>query len=277
MSLPPIRLIASDIDGTMLRSDGTLSDRVRSSLWRAHERGIHVVPTTGRPATVSRNVMSWLGLDGYWIFGNGAVTRHEGRQETVRCYWMDTAVAERTVRNLRAAMPGVVLASELDNAVAHEPGFAGRVPFTRPISPAVDDILVAMPTQLHKVIVYHDDHDIDSLYEQVVGVAGHEAVVSYSGLLPKKAFVEVAASLVTKATALEALCADLGIDRSEVASFGDNHNDLPMLSWAGRGYVRGDTGPTPPLMPWRRPISSWAKRCRRLADAVDALVDEHDW
>ena len=67
----------------------------------------------------------------------------------------------------------------------------------------------------------------------MTGSVGARAVASYSGLR----FIELAAGQVTKATALRLLAADLGIDRRRVASFGDNHNDLPMLDWAGRSFA----------------------------------------
>ncbi len=265
----PIRLIASDIDGTMLRPDGTLSPRVRESLHRASDRGIHVVPATGRPSIVSNDVIEALGLDGYWIFGNGAVTHHAGRDETVRCYWMDTAIAERIVVDLRAALPGVGFAFELDRSVAHEAGFTKRVPVTAPPSPAVTDILTDLPERLHKVIAFHDDYSIDELFSRVTRAVGDSAVVSYSGL----PFIEIAASVVTKATALHELCVDLGVDREEVAAFGDNHNDLPMLGWAGRGFAMGNATDDA-----RAAADHVIGRNDEdgLADAVDALVAEHD-
>ena len=72
--------------------------------------------------------------------------------------------------------------------------------------------------------------------ENVSITVGDDGVVSYSGL----AFVEVVAKLVTKATAVAALAADLGIERDEVVTVGDNHNDLPMLEWAPRSYAMGN-------------------------------------
>ena len=63
MSPRPIRLIATDLDGTLLRSDGSLSSRVRGSLLGAHEAGLEVVPATGRPRMITEDVIAWLSCE----------------------------------------------------------------------------------------------------------------------------------------------------------------------------------------------------------------------
>ena len=99
------KLIATDIDGTMLRSDGTLSPRVRAALHAATDASIHVVPATGRPEMVAADVIEWLGLGGHWVFANGAMTRNLTTDSTIRGYWMDPVVAQGLVVEMRAAFP----------------------------------------------------------------------------------------------------------------------------------------------------------------------------
>ncbi len=237
------KMIATDIDGTMLRSDGTLSERVRTALHEASEAGIHVVPATGRPEMVATDVIAALGswqtsLDQYWVFANGAMTRNLTADELIRGYWMSPVVAQGLIVEMRAAFPGARFAIELEQGMAYEAGFELIVPNTPPIDP-IDDILDGFSrtdevgSRVQKVLVFDRDRSIDELYRAVSETLGDHGVPSYSGL----PFIEVAASLVTKALALDALCGDLGIDPSEVAAFGDNHNDVAMLAWAGQGYA----------------------------------------
>lgn len=237
------KMIATDIDGTMLRSDGTLSERVRSALHHAVEAGIHVVPATGRPEMVTTDVIDALRLgdvatDEFWVFANGAMTRNRSTGELVRGYWMDPVVAQGLVVEMRAAFPGARFAIELENGMAYEPGFELIVPNT-PTIPPIDDILDGFPPRseigqrVQKVLVFDADRSVDELHSAVTATLGDHGIASYSGLR----FIEVAASLVTKALALDGLCDDLGIDVSEVAAFGDNHNDVAMLEWAGQGYA----------------------------------------
>ena len=223
----------------MLLPDGTLSPGVRAALHAAHEAGIWVVPTTGRPLVVTEDVMGWLGLDDYWIFANGAVTWHLGRQETIRAHWMDPALVAQLVHRIRERLPAVAFAVEFERDVVFESGFVDVVPVP-PDIPDVEDVTTAIKAPVQKILVFNRDpvslRTIDDLYSGVSGAIGSDGVASYSGL----PFIEVASELVTKAEAVSDLAAQLGIPRSAVASFGDNHNDVSMLEWAGRGYAMGN-------------------------------------
>jgi Cof subfamily protein (haloacid dehalogenase superfamily) len=229
------KLLATDIDGTMLRSDGTLSPRVEAALHAAVAAGVEVVPATGRPYHVARDVIEWLNIREYWIFANGAITRHLDRGQLVRGFWMDPTIAQGLVVELRQDLPGARFAVELEDEVAYEPGFEHVVP-TAPPYPPVDDVLDHLRGRVQKVLVFDHDTHIDELYRRVQASVGDEAVATYSGL----PFIEVSGRLVTKATALELLCDDLGVDRADVVSVGDNHNDISMLEWAGRSFAMGN-------------------------------------
>lgn len=232
------KMIATDIDGTMLRSDGTLSSRVRQALHDAADAGIHVVPATGRPEMVAVDVIESLGLRNFWVFANGAMTRNLTTGETIRGFWMDPVIAQGLVIEMRAAFPSARFAVELEFGMAYEAGFEKIVPNTPPVGP-IDDILTGIipadgsAPRVQKVLVFDAERTIEDLHHSVAEALGDHGVPSYSGLR----FIEVSASLVTKALALDALCGDLGIDASEVAAFGDNHNDVAMLEWAGQGYA----------------------------------------
>lgn len=232
------RMIATDIDGTMLRPDGTLSPRVRQALHDAADAGIEVVPATGRPELVAADVKEALGLGGRWVFANGAVTKDLTADQTVRGYWMDPDVASALVDQLRPALADAVFGVEMEHGMAYEAGFEVLSSFL-PRVPPVDDIQQALvdgvggSRRLQKLVVAEPAMTLDELFVVVSETLGERGVASYSGL----PFIEVAADQVTKATALDALCTDLGIDPADVAAFGDNHNDVTMLEWAGWGYA----------------------------------------
>jgi Cof subfamily protein (haloacid dehalogenase superfamily) len=235
MASDGFRMLATDIDGTMLRADGTLSPRVEAALHAAVAAGVEVVPATGRPYHVARDVIEWLNIREYWVFANGAITRHLDRGDLIRGFWMDPTLAQGFVVELREDLPGAGFAVELEDEVVYEPGFELVVPMIPPY-PAQDDVLDHFRGRVQKVLVFHPGTDLDELFDRVRRSVGDRAVVTYSGL----PFVEVAPRLVTKAMALQLLCDDLGIDRSEVVSVGDNHNDVTMLEWAGRSYAMGN-------------------------------------
>ena len=237
----PAKLLAVDIDGTMLRSDGSLSPRVRAAMERAVASGIHVVPATGRPMAVASDVVDASGLDDFWIFANGAVTRHLGRDELVRAFWMDRAVVLALFDRIRRRMPGARFAVEFASTMAYEPGFEDVVPVKPPIPPT-DDLLAELERivdPVQKLLVFDDSVGLGELWDQVHVAAEGLSVPSYSGL----AFVELAPEQVTKATAVDLLARDLGLSAADVAAVGDNHNDVTMLEWAGTGYVMGNAEP----------------------------------
>ncbi len=236
-----IGLIATDVDGTMLRTDGTLSPRVKAALSAAVEAGIHVVPVTGRPIAIAGDIIRESGLQGHWIFANGAVTRHIGRDTLVRGFWIESELVVALVDKLRRSMPGVGFAIEFERAVVHEPGFDTLVPVV-PDGYVASDVLSALRRastgadgwgRVQKILVFDLSSRFEDLYRSVVDVAADDVVASYSG----RAFVELAAGRVTKASALALLATDLGVARSSVVCFGDNNNDVPMLEWAGTGYA----------------------------------------
>ncbi len=248
------RLLAVDIDGTMIRSDGTLSLAVKDALHRAVGSGIHVVPTTGRPEAVARDIVAASELDQYWIFANGAVTRHLARNETVRGFWIEREVALDVVAAVRDRRPDLGFAVEFESSLAYEVGFEAVVPNPLPV-PAVDRIEPILETgsdRIQKLLLFDPSVPFDPTLDEVgkhrqrqrldvmfsvVGeVARDRAVPSYSGL----PFVELAARHVTKALALAALADQLTLSAHHVVAVGDNHNDIPMLEWAGVGLAMGN-------------------------------------
>jgi len=231
-------MIATDIDGTMLRSDHSLSDTVRRSLWSAKEAGIHVVPATGRPFTVARDVLQALGLPDYWIFSNGAITYHAQTDEIIRGYWIDRSVVEWLIPSLRLAIPGIEFALEGERNASYEAKFRMVVPGIPDTYEAeqVDDVAEHFPDRIQKILAFQPDMQLDDLFQQVSAATDSRVVASYSGM----EFIELSASMVTKASALDELVVQLGIEPAEVAAFGDNHNDIPMLNWAGRAFAMGN-------------------------------------
>ncbi|MEL7157723.1 MAG: Cof-type HAD-IIB family hydrolase [Actinomycetota bacterium] len=231
----PIRLIATDLDGTLLGPDGRVSPRTRASVLAALDAGMHVVPATGRPHMIALDVIEQLRACPWWIFANGSVTWHAGREETIRGFFLDADVARRLVVDVRRSLPNAGFAIEFPDSVVFEAGFEKVVP-QMPIIPPSEDVLDRINGDVQKILVFDLGRELDDLFAQVSAAVAETAVPSYSGL----PFIELAASLVTKATALELLAADFGLRADQVAALGDNHNDLPMLQWAGRSYAMGN-------------------------------------
>jgi Cof subfamily protein (haloacid dehalogenase superfamily) len=233
-----IRLVASDLDGTLLRGDLTVSERARKAIHEARRAGIAFVAVTGRPARSVRMLNDRLGLEGFAVCGNGAVLYDLDNDTVLDQTLLAAEVALRIVGGLREAAPGVAFAWEDAEGFGCEPTW-GRDPLTPIDQVAIGDPLELIHAPLLKVLARHRGMDFDDLAERARHVAGEEAVVTWS----TRQVVEVSAAGVTKAFALERVCDRLGVKSAEVIAIGDMANDLTMLAWAGHGVAVANADP----------------------------------
>ncbi|HKE97560.1 MAG TPA: HAD family hydrolase [Actinomycetes bacterium] len=229
------RLVASDLDGTLLGPDGEVSARTRAVLRRLGEAGITVVVVTGRPPRWIRGLLDDDVVHELVICANGAVVYDPGAGRVVTTDPLPAAVAARLVARLRERAPGVTFAVETGEELRCElqhplhgggPGGTG-------------DALDLVRGPVCKLIAHAPDGRVEALHALAVELAGEEAVATVSGF----ELVEISAAGVTKAFALERLCGELGVAAAEVIAFGDMPNDLPMLAWAGHGVAVGNAHP----------------------------------
>ena len=239
-----LRLVASDIDGTLVRADKSTSERTRRALQRIQEAGMVVVLVTARPAHAAEALANAMGLTGLLLCSNGAVVYDPARQEIVRHTPLAVETARRLIMALRAVVPDVCFAFTRGERFACEPAYQCMAdPADHDdgllASATLNDALVLCEEAPTKLVIRHPTIRADELLLRVheLELPGFEA--THSGA----SFVEVAAAGVTKAWALAALCAELGIGADEVVAFGDAPNDLPMLRWAGRGIAVANAHP----------------------------------
>ena len=232
-------LVATDLDGTLLRTDGTVSERTRRAIARAQEAGIAVVLVTARPPRTLRPLAWQAGVTGLAICCNGAIVYDVAAAEIVGHELLAAATAQRLVAALRATAPGVCFVVERGLLFGQEPRYAALLPAADDHTPFIADATALCAEGVTKLIVLHPDVPLQDLLHAVRKAAGDEAIVTYSNAV----FVEVSAAGVTKAAALQGLCAQLGLDAPQVVACGDMPNDLPMLHWAGHGVAVANAHP----------------------------------
>jgi Cof subfamily protein (haloacid dehalogenase superfamily) len=236
------RLIAVDLDGTLLRSDGSISARTRAALRAAEADGLTVMSVTARPPRRVRQVAAATGLRGVVICSNGALIYDLSADSVLREDRLSATVACALVEDLRRVVPGVSFAVEAGLDYGREPGYMTLSAHPDDLGdPRMrnDDALVLCCEGVTKLIVQHRERGLEGLLEIARVHAGPLATVTHSG----SNFVEVAAAGVTKARALERHCAELAIAAEQVIAFGDMPNDLPMMRWAGRGVAVANAHP----------------------------------
>jgi Cof subfamily protein (haloacid dehalogenase superfamily) len=222
-----VRLAATDLDGTLLRSDLSVSGRTRAAVADARAAGIEVVLVTARNPRWIGEVAAAAGLDGRAICCNGAVVYDLAERRVVDSHPLAGDVARALVEALRRRAPGVAFACELDTVAVREPAYVPLwpTPDERPRADALE--IVREPVV--KLVAQHPELTQAELYALAVELAGTDAAVTYSG----ERLVEISAAGVTKAFAV----ASLGVPAGAAVAFGDMPNDVPMLEWAGLGVA----------------------------------------
>lgn len=238
-SFGTLRLVATDLDGTIVRSDGSVSDRTRRAFAAAEEAGVGVVLVTGRPPRWMSTMAAETGHRGLAILSNGAIVYDLHEERVVEEHPLDPAAAAEVVAALREAVPDLVFAVERGQLFGHEPGWVPHFGVRDDVLVAEIDELVAEP--MVKLLVRHEVLSSDELVAAARAVVGESCTVTHSGV--GSGLLEISGPDVTKASALARLAADLGTGADGTVAFGDMPNDLPMLAWAGHGVAVANAHP----------------------------------
>ena len=251
----PLRLVATDLDGTIVRTDGTVSDRTRAAFAAAERAGVGVVLVTGRPPRWMRTMAQDTGHRGLAILSNGAIVYDLHEERIVDEHPLDPAAAAEVVTALRREIPGLVFAVERGGRFGHEPAWIPR--YAPPDDVLVGDVDELLAEPMVKLLARHDELSGDEMVLRARAVVGEAATVTHSGV-GSIGMLEISGPGVTKASALARLASDLGTGPSGTVAFGDMPNDLPMLAWAGHSVAVANAHP----------------EVRALADEVTASNDE---
>lgn len=238
----PPRLIATDLDGTLLRDDKTVSARTVAALADAEAAGIEVFFVTGRPARWMGAVAEHTARHGMAICANGAAVYDLHRDRLLAAYPLDTRDALAAVAALRDTAPETAFAVEYTSGFAYEPDYRPYDPGPDSFVGAAEDLLAegaGQPAVL-KLLARHSRLDPDDFLRTAREVAGRHGEITRSS---PSALLEISGVGVSKATTLARCCAERGIAAHEVVAFGDMPNDLQMLSWAGTAYAVANAHP----------------------------------
>ncbi|WP_223290871.1 HAD family hydrolase [Streptomyces avicenniae] len=250
VSLPqrfPYRLVATDLDGTLLRGDGTISQRTRDALAAAQAAGAEHLVATGRSVAWTRDILRALGYRGIAVCGQGAQLYHAGEDRLLTSITLDRAVARRAVELLEDALGPLAVGAAAD-------GVDGDIRMDAHFRPVDGDNVtdeVSEPQDVApdreglfaepviKLYLQHpslrDDAFAAAARERLGGVV--DFVVSGPGL------VEMLPLGLSKATGLSLAARRLGVRASDTIAFGDMPNDVTMLGWAAHGVAMGNAHP----------------------------------
>ncbi|WP_158888539.1 HAD family hydrolase [Amycolatopsis anabasis] len=241
------RLIASDVDGTLLTPLEKLSERTRGVVRRVLADGVPFVLASGRPPRYIPSVAKPAGLTGYTVCANGAVLYDAGADRVLEVLGKLTPELLHDVGvALRTAIPGCRFAAERVGERALDPGFQNLVAEPSYFNPWGDTDCHTVPLaevlghDAVKLLVSHTEMTSDAMAEAAREVLDGSVDITFSA---GGGLIEVAAHGVTKATGLAEVAERLGIPAERTIAFGDMPNDLEMLRWAGHGVAMANAHP----------------------------------
>lgn len=254
-----IRLVASDIDGTLLPyGDRDIPEEVFAQIRRLEGKGILFCPASGRQYTSMRRLFAPVADKVPFLCENGAVVYGPGSPGPVLGKTaMDRAQAEELCRQIIALEGVEVLISGEDTSY---------------LCPKEGEIVSVMEGKGNNIVLLSRPEDVPEDIVKIAAYCPGRLEETRSLLAPRwedRFQVAVAGAewvdftLADKGTGLFRLCAALGIGLDEVMAFGDNYNDASMLSVVGRPWVmEGADGPLKERFP---------NHCRRVADVLRTL------
>lgn len=229
-------LIALDLDGTLLTTHGRLSERNADAVKAVADAGHHVVIATGRPLHLVADLADQLGDSVEYVVGtNGAMIGTFPDCELLQLLGFSFDTARATVDRLRAAHPDIGFALATDQGLAHEHGFAERMPAAVDTDP-VPDVLALGGTEAYKLFAFHPELRVGELLDVIPPLLQDGLVANHMGADA----IDIGPDDIDKCAGLKWVAERLGVDVGNVVAFGDEWNDITMLEWAGRGIAMGN-------------------------------------
>ena len=238
-----MRLVASDMDGTILGHDGKISDRTVRAFHACRDAGIELVFVTGRPPRWLHPLEEQLGHTGTVICSNGAVVWNLETDQLVSARTLSLEAVLEIRRIIKDLRPTALFAAETLTGFHLEPGFIenGSSELLGEFKPAPLAETLAADDAVVKFLAIVREGTADEFLAEVAPAVAHLAATTHSA--PTVAMLELSRPGVNKAVTLAEYARSLGIDAADVVAFGDMPNDIEMLRWAGHGYAMASGHP----------------------------------
>jgi len=236
-----VRLLALDLDDTLLRSDLTISYQTRNAIKKAEAAGVIVVLASGRIPAAMDQFASLLGMHkkpGYLICNNGTLIQESHTGKVVYEIRMDVKTA-LTAFDLADAegFPVQIYEDDIMYVSRHNEytGYDQKLTGLRQV--VVEHFRAMVGNGCHKLLIPGDPALLAPL-ESILRTYLEDNVTIFTS---KPYFLELLPANTNKGTALEKVAGILGIDKKDVIAIGDSMNDEAMLRWAGMGIAMANS------------------------------------
>ena len=235
------KLIGTDLDGTIVAHYGFISERTKIAFTAANAAGIHIYFVTGRPIRWMTEIKENFNF-GLGICGNGAML-YDFLNEKILEEWLFSVEAQlETVKRLRAVIPPVTFAVEVNQQFAREKKYVPRWDIGAD-NVGVDEIEEVITAPALKILARCQNSEFSS--DEMLVLASKElagiATVTHSN--STDSLLEISADGVSKGATLSKMASRHGLTADDCVTFGDNPNDFSMLTWASRSWAMADGHP----------------------------------
>lgn len=227
------RLIATDLDGTFLSPDGSVSDANASAVLRAAELGVPFVFATGRPFTWLSCLDDMSDAHSLVVVSNGAAMYDLAERELSDVHAIPAERVVGLTDRIRDELPGVAFGVEFLAGFGREPAIPSDPNEVFHTVGEMPELVEQGP--IIRVMAFSEQLSSEELYARASLIVGSEVELTFSAS-SDTGFLELIAPGVSKAAALSRLSDNLCIAAADAAAFGDMPNDVEMLDWAGMPY-----------------------------------------
>ena len=235
------KLIATDLDGTIVAHYGFISDRTKIAFAAAHAAGIHIYFITGRPIRWMKEIKENFNF-GLGVCGNGALL-YDFINEIVLEEWSFSVEAQlETVKRLRQVIPPVSFATEIGEDFLREKKYVPRWDIGED-NVGVDLIEEVITAPALKMLARCSDGEFSSDEMLALASKALEGIATVTHSNSTDSLLEISAVGVSKGATLSKVAGRLGLTADDCVTFGDNPNDFSMLSWASRSWAMADGHP----------------------------------
>lgn len=240
-----IKLVALDIDGTILNSRGKLSSHTRNVVKKVRERGIYVVLATGRRLKRTIPLLQVLDLQLPLVVHNGAVIFRQSPKKTLLKQGIELKKAEKIIRCLEAERINyVVYTGESEGDRLFAPNYAWQEPENLMLTYMGEEPEKTARIKLQeapvRISIIDDFEKVIPFYEYLHKDFSRWVKPMLFGTNSPWRGIEIICGQCSKGTGVAFVARHLGVQASEIMAIGDNVNDLEMITWAGLGVAMGN-------------------------------------
>lgn len=240
------KLIATDLDGTIVPHNGTISRRTIAAFTKARDLGVEIFFVTGRPPRWMGDIREAFDF-GSAICCNGGVIYDLHNDKVLEQWMIQPAELQRAVDVLRETIPNVSFAVESNEHFHREKAYIPRWDIGMD-DVGVETINTVTNRPALKLLARLSQEEISADEMLALATPVLQGFVNVTHSASNDSLLEISALGVSKGETLAMMAARIGLTADDCVSFGDNPNDFSMLQWTGRSYAMIDGHPAGPAI-----------------------------